>query len=162
MPPVQTGVLTADTVPRPVAAGTCRTTRLMFRSDPASVRRALRSVVETLARQPCAAGARDRVELVLAEVLNNVVEHAYADRPDGLIELSLDWDDGALRCVVTDTGQPMPQDGLPEGRLPHHGDLPEGGFGWYLIRSLTTGLGYARVADANRLTFVMNLDSDPH
>lgn len=162
MPPVQTGVLTAEATPRPVTLGGCRATRLKFRSDPASVRRALRGVIDTLARQPCAAGARDRVELVLAEVLNNIVEHAYAGWPEGLIELALEWENGALRCVVTDNGRPMPAEGLPEGRLPHHGDLPEGGFGWYLIRSLTTGLSYARVADANRLSFTMILDSEPH
>lgn len=100
-------------------------------------------------------------ELVLAEVLNNVVEHAYAVR-EGYIELDLRHCDGALACTVTDTGRPMPRGTPPSGNemvvnVPLE-DVPEGGFGWFLIRSLTHELAYRRERGANRLSFKLPLD----
>jgi serine/threonine-protein kinase RsbW len=55
-----------------------------------------------------------------------------------------------------DRGRPMPDLKLPPGELlPFFDgqDPPEGGFGWYLIRSLTQDLQYQRVQDQNILQF---------
>lgn len=102
------------------------------------------------------------LELVLAEVLNNVVEHAYQDCGEGLIELDVAVHDGSIHCTVIDFGSPMPGGALPSAR--RHcpkalalQDLPEGSFGWALIRDLTTGLGYRRVGDSNELWFRIEL-----
>jgi serine/threonine-protein kinase RsbW len=38
-------------------------------------------------------------------------------------------------------------------------DLPEGGFGWFLIRELTKDLQYVRHEDQNRLTFSIPIDA---
>jgi serine/threonine-protein kinase RsbW len=98
-------------------------------------------------------------ELVLAEVLNNVAEHAYGDA-GGKVEVSLQHAADGLRCLIVDEGRAMPGGQLPVGRLPSGldvvlADLPEGGFGWHLIRSLSTNLTYARVEGQNRLSFVL-------
>jgi serine/threonine-protein kinase RsbW len=97
---------------------------------------------------------------VLAEVLNNIVEHAYAGR-QGRIRLSL-WHDGASLAVeVMDRGAPMPGFCLPRGQLADFGaiqDLPEGGFGWFLIREMTQDLQYDRIGGENRLRFCLNGD----
>jgi serine/threonine-protein kinase RsbW len=78
--------------------------------------------------------ARGTAELVLAEVLNNVAEHAYAGTGRAW------WRSchaatftGHLRCQIVDQGKAMPGGTLPEGRLPGRpglalDDLPEGGF----------------------------------
>ena len=102
------------------------------------------------------------LELVLAEVLNNVVEHAYRDSGEGLIELAISVHDGRINCTVVDQGEPMPGGALPPAR--RHSpkalalqDLPEGSFGWALIRDLTTGLEYRRNQGINRLSFRINL-----
>lgn len=98
------------------------------------------------------------VELVLAEVLNNIVEHAYSDAA-GLITLDLRRARGRLCCLLRDEGRPMPAGCLPPGLAPALGpapaiaDLPEGGFGWFLIRSLTRDLHYDREPGCNRLSF---------
>jgi serine/threonine-protein kinase RsbW len=112
---------------------------------------------------------RGTVEVVLAEVLNNVAEHAYAGGP-GQISVSLHLQGAALACLVTDSGVAMPEGQLPAGVLPGQGadpdssyadlalsDLPEGGFGWHLIRHLTEGLHYERVGGQNRLSFTIPL-----
>lgn len=96
------------------------------------------------------------IELVLAEVLNNIVEHAYSDGV-GLITLDLRRAHGRLCCLLRDEGHPMPAGRLPPGFAPTlasaRADLPEGGFGWFLIRSLTRDLRYDREPGCNRLSF---------
>ena len=99
---------------------------------------------------------RGLTEIVLAEVLNNVVEHAYAGT-SGPIAVVLDHRKGALHVTVRDEGVALPDGRLPDGSLPDlDGDgLPEGGFGWHLIRSLVTDLRYCRDGGANHLAFTM-------
>ena len=91
------------------------------------------------------------VELVLAEVLNNIAEHAYADAP-GHVAVTVVLVADGIACEVVDEGAAMPGGALPEGNLPEE-HLPEGGFGWHLIRSLTRDVAYRRQRGTNRLTF---------
>lgn len=103
------------------------------------------------------------LELVLAEVLNNVVEHAYQDRGEGCIELALSVHDGRIHCRVSDQGIPMPGGTLPPAcrhspKVLALQDLPEGSFGWALIRDLTTRLEYSRDEGTNRLSFAIELN----
>jgi len=96
-----------------------------------------------------------KVELVLAEALNNVVEHACVDRADHLVFLELSQDAGRLECRICDPGRPMPYTLLPEGKAPDPDvaldDLPEGGFGWMLIHELSEEVKYQRIGDENHL-----------
>ncbi len=99
--------------------------------------------------------SRDHSEIVLAEVLNNIVEHAYCGA-DGQIKISVTCQCGFLDIRIIDGGRPMPDLKLPSGELcPMFDgqDPPEGGFGWFLIRSLTQDLHYQRVQDQNILQF---------
>ncbi len=97
------------------------------------------------------------IELVLAEVMNNIVEHAYADSPDGVIELTIQPKERGLYCTFNDNGHPMPDGTVPLGNLSSLNcevdDLPEGGFGWFLIRDLARDLEYKRKCGKNILTF---------
>jgi len=103
------------------------------------------------------------VEIAMAEVLNNVVEHACADHPGARFTVTLSVSDTSLDVVVTDPGKPLPGLSLPPGEAPDQNrpraHLPEGGFGWFLIRRLTTSLSYERTAKGNRLALVFGLDS---
>lgn len=97
------------------------------------------------------------VELVLAEVLNNVVEHAYPPaQPAGLIHIRCDMARDGLHFRIKDKGQPMPSGELPSGKPQNLDvaldDLPEGGFGWFLIKDLAKDLEYERRGEENRLT----------
>jgi serine/threonine-protein kinase RsbW len=139
---------------------TNREIEITFPSHPEQVRRALQKVlVSPLFTNPCQPALEDDLrgtaEIVLAEVLNNIVEHAYADQA-GDITLRLVRHDGEVHCTVSDAGAPMPGLCLPEGPfqpLKDLADLPEGGFGWFLIRSLTEGLAYQRSKGLNSLSF---------
>lgn len=127
---------------------------LVIPADPVEVRNALVRMCDTLVLRSLPDDDRGTVEIVLAEVLNNIVEHAYcAER--GEIEITLRRAPEGLLCQVVDQGRRMPGDSLPEGHLPPMTDdnLPEGGFGWHLIRTLSQDLAYSRIEGRNCLTF---------
>jgi serine/threonine-protein kinase RsbW len=132
---------------------------LAFQADPASVRHALENMLSSPPLVHLPGEDRSTAELVLAEVLNNVAEHAYGEA-GGRVEVSLQHGPDGLRCRIIDEGRAMPGGQPPEGRLRGGPDvalaeLPEGGFGWHLIRSLSTDLTYTRVQGQNRLSFVL-------
>lgn len=129
---------------------------LTVQSDPLAVRAALLELTDGLIRRGVPGAALGSIELVLAEVLNNVVEHAYA-RGTGPIEITLTPTGRHLQCRVCDQGRGMPQNALPKAaEIAVDGpiaDLPEGGFGWTLIHKLADDIAYTRAGDTNRLTF---------
>ncbi len=139
------------------------TTRVVIRSDPLAVREALCALFERLMLGPMEDGTRDAAQIVLAEALNNIVEHAYAKAP-GEIEVTLEISAHGLKCNIVDHGIAMPGGELPAGELADPApvgvapgvaidDLPEGGFGWHLIRALSQDLRYRRVGGENLLSF---------
>lgn len=127
--------------------------RLTIAATAESVREAL---IRIAASGPMAALDQDHraaAEIVLAEALNNIVEHAYFTGP-GDISIRLAGTSGGISCQIADHGREMPGRQLPRGTLPPD-NLAEGGFGWYLIRSLTQGLDYRRRDGRNLLHFVL-------
>lgn len=103
---------------------------------------------------------RGTAEIVLAEAMNNIVEHAYLGQ-SGEITLTLWHAAGEVACRITDRGLAMPDETLPSGNLAMAdglADLPEGGFGWFMIRALSRDLRYARYGSLNELTFVLNAE----
>lgn len=133
-----------------------------FNADPLSVRVALRTALARFLRQMTREEA-GTLELVLAEVLNNIVEHGYAESGRGMITLSLVRDGRGLSCSISDDGVELPPTCLQrvtgEAARPQPEALPEGGFGWFLIRDLVEDLGYHRANDRNLLAFRLPLQA---
>ena len=127
-----------------------------FRADAQEVRGALRRAVDCFSGQITTDEA-GMLELVLAEVLNNVVKHGYAGLAAGPVAVSISRDRGALRCQITDQGRPMPDLKLLDCPMQPVAecvaDLAEGGWGWALIRELTCDLAYWRSAHTNCVSF---------
>lgn len=135
--------------------------RLTFVVDPLAIRAALAQLTAAPPLAGVSADDRERVQLVLAEALNNIAKHAYAGNP-GLVEVTLLRQKSGLVCQIADQGGPMPGGKAPDGKLIDPAklplsDLPEGGFGWSMIRTLTLGLTYRRDGDWNRLGFMIPL-----
>ena len=129
--------------------------QVVIPADPLAVREGLRALFDTILLRSLPEDGRGTAEIVLAEALNNIVEHAYACAP-GDIEITLDLRGQDLVCRILDSGLPMPDETLPEGRLhslARTEELPEGGFGWFLIRTLSRDLDYRRVGGRNLLSF---------
>ncbi len=132
---------------------------IVFPGDQLALRRALKKAMQFLHGLSIPAEACGLVEIVLAEAVNNVIEHAYAGASHGVVEFRMQHLGGALRFVILDDGLPMPDGVAPAARIPKidspRGDLPEGGFGWHIIRELTRDLSYSRIGNRNRLEFWM-------
>ena len=129
-------------------------------AEPEAVRAALEHLPLSLAPCGLSADVVGTLELILAEVLNNIVKHAYRSG-GGAITLRLGLGEAALWCEVCDTGAAMPGGHLPAGAPAAIDvavdDLPEGGFGWFLIRTLAQDLSYHRDGGTNRLSFSLPL-----
>ena len=130
---------------------------LKFPSGELEVRNALCALTTRLREMALSADDVGSVELVLGEVLNNIVEHAYGAGGQGEIEILVKRAAHVLRFRVIDEGGALPQRALPEGRLPAMDGpleaMPEGGFGWYLVRNLACDLDYRRADGRNELAF---------
>jgi serine/threonine-protein kinase RsbW len=129
-------------------------------STPLAVRHGLKGILDHPAMGSLSDATRGNAELVLAEALNNIVEHAY-DSEDGQIDVQLRWFADRICCNVVDAGLPMPNGDVPQGLAQPIGgnqDLAEGGYGWFLIRALTTDLTYRRIDARNHLSFQLNIE----
>lgn len=128
------------------------------------MRRTLERLQDFLTERGGGEGCRCDLIIVLGEVLNNIVEHAYLESGEGMIDLRAEITSPGVIIELCDKGLEMPGANLPEGALPELGvevgDLPEGGFGWFMIRSLTRDLEYVRIGDTNRLRFRIPHNAD--
>jgi serine/threonine-protein kinase RsbW len=129
--------------------------------------------------------ARIDAEIVLAEVLNNIAEHAYHGA-GGWVRLALvTRPGGTLVCIVVDAGRPMPDharddsgcghtqawpmavpDGAPDCTSPARAQaegaaLSEGGFGLALIAALAPDGRYVRRGGANWLRLMLRAGRQP-
>lgn len=131
---------------------------LTFPASPFAVRDSLAQMLAAPPLSDLPPPLRGMAELVLAEVLNNIAEHAYSAGP-GPVSVTLTPVAGGTQCLVVDQGAAMPDGRVPVGNLPSATaameDLPEGGFGWHLIHSLTRDLSYRRTGPCNRLSFLL-------
>ncbi len=97
------------------------------------------------------------IELVVAEVLNNICEHAYSGLENaGSIEVECVHASDGLHFDIRDAGKPMPNGrtplGMPANLDVDFMDLPEGGFGWFLIQDLAKDVEYQRIGTRNQLS----------
>ncbi len=131
--------------------------RTAFRATFDNVRLAVERAMETLETLKLTYDDRNAIELILAEALNNVVEHAYPPGQPGNVKLVLRHGRAGVLIEIRDTGKPMPNGRTPLGVHPMEKSpdesLPEGGYGWFLIRQLARDVVYDRENGENFLIF---------
>lgn len=131
---------------------------IRVQSSETAVRLVLKELLEGLAPLDLDVDEAGTVELVMAEALNNIVEHAYPDEgKTGPIHVSCKHASDGLHLTVVDQGRAMPKGQVPAGAsvdldVQIH-DMPEGGFGWFLIKDLANEVRYERIEQENRLMF---------
>ena len=138
--------------------------RLTFAAETAEVRRVISVVRHWLSERGISRADHGTIEIVLAEALNNILEHAYGDGPDQRrpVTLTLGLQGTALIVTLDDRGRAIPGAVPPTAKArPEPGDLPEGGFGWHLIDDLSQSICYAREDGCNRLCLRLALRRDP-
>lgn len=128
-----------------------------FDATELAARDGIAAVMKQLAAQGLSGRMAGDVELALAEVVNNVVEHGYAGIPGGEVHVDSELSDGWLELRVSDTGRPLPGGHLPPVRATDlnrlRTELPEGGWLVADLRSdrraaLSTGRHAQHAVDA--------------
>jgi len=132
-----------------------------FQSDAFVVRRVLSDLCDYLATRSVSPDDIENLSISLGEALNNIVEHAYPEPKGGEIHLRCRVKPGTLAITLRDQGKMMPGLTLPKGAAKPDEctfeDMPEGGFGWFMIRALSQKIDYQRINGTNRLHFVLPL-----
>ena len=100
------------------------------------------------------------VQIALNEWLANIVEHAYRDRREGVIDVRYQMMGDALAVTVTDNGPAFDPLSLP----PPDTDEPiehraPGGLGIHFIRRLMDNVEYRRTDGRNTLVFTKKVGS---
>ncbi|WP_176473830.1 ATP-binding protein [Actibacterium ureilyticum] len=135
--------------------------KLIIPNDPFAVRDALRKISDALQKIPVSGEFQSTSQIVLAEALNNIVEHAYDTVGSGQIGLVLRHTDQDLQVELRDQGRPMPDQIVPTADRPRQcpapETLPEGGFGWKIIDDLAQDLNYRRESGDNILKFRLSM-----
>ena len=154
-PPEQTDDILIMNAKQPFASEPDTVVSVEYPAQQASVGLALSRLKDKNCCQGAGSELMSSLEIVLAEALNNVIEHACVGLDGRRFNLSCCFDGRAISIAIEDDGRPMPEFALPEGHAPtlavHLDDLPEGGFGWFLIRSLCSEIRYVRRGSINRL-----------
>lgn len=138
---------------------------IRLRSSNRAVRAGLRSVQQRLEAWGLLCDCRGRVELVLAEALNNIVEHALDEVPGEEILVRLHLRASHLVVELQDSGRPPARPGpypschaLAAQFLQDVREPPDGGYGLFLIRSLTSDLSLSRRKGQNILRLSIPLE----
>ena len=144
----------------PICDPMVRPTRIIrYQPEPYDVRRALNVLMAECDAllPPNSAEVLGNLQIVLAEALNNVAEHAFTGLAPSEASVAITLRGDLLRVVLRDTGHPLPERLLqpppPQNLAGDTAVLPEGGFGWTLIHELTSRLEYSRKDGENRLCF---------
>lgn len=104
----------------------------------------------------------DNIQIAVTEALNNVAEHGFAGMKPVPILVRVLVRKARITISIIDQGHPYPTHRVPQPK--EHdlsvdlSSLPEGGFGWMLIHSLTSELSYTRITGENRLCLHFDLE----
>ena len=130
-------------------------------ATPEGVRATLDEVMQFVAQSGATEQELGNIQLVLAEVLNNIVEHALVDVHDPLLELRMCRAGQDFHFLTKDNGCAMPNHQIPLREMPDVDvatqDLPEGGYGWAIFRLFAHGYSYQRACEMNFLRFSIKL-----
>lgn len=134
---------------------------LHFQSGHGVVSEIVHDVKEILTREGLQCGMVEDATIALAEALNNIEEHAYEGRRGLPVHVDITICPARFECRIEDRGNPLPGGTLPTGSMPMtdpvaHEKWPEGGFGWALLRRVTSELTYNRCGEWNRLFFAIS------
>ena len=117
----------------------------------------IRDYVGNIARQN-GFGDKDvyNIQLATDEAASNIIEHAYEDISDGILEISCGMQDDTIKIILIDHGHPFDPSKIPLPDL--KADLSDrkiGGLGIFLMRKLMDEVHYqAGPGTSNTLTMI--------
>jgi len=114
-------------------------------------------LVKTLAPLPLTEEFRHDLKLVAEELLANIINHAYRNTAEAVIDIELAVNDHSVRITFTDSGPVF--NPLDYGSPDTGNDLSEGGMGILLVKSLTDAQSYKRENGFNVFTVTKNYNT---
>ncbi len=117
----------------------------------------IREYVGNIARES-GFGDKDvyNIQLATDEAASNIIEHAYENISDGMLELSCGVQSDTIKIILIDHGEPFDPSEIPLPDL--KADLSDrkiGGLGIFLMRKLMDEVHYESKADkSNTLTLI--------
>lgn len=101
----------------------------------------LNSVCETIENEKQISNISNHVLSAFNEAFTNIVLHSYDDDLKGHVEIEIGFDDKSIRLIIIDYGKGF----NPDKIIPPDLDLlPEGGLGWFIIKSFMNRVSYKR------------------
>lgn len=94
-----------------------------------------------------------QIELAVVEALNNIIYHAYQNRPEHQVSLTWMLANGGLRIEISDQGQAMMT--RPDGKMPEA--LQENGRGWPIMMACMDQVEYYSTNGLNTLILIKQL-----
>ena len=102
------------------------------------------------------------INVILDELINNIINYAYADAGVHQIAVSVRLDGDLATIVVEDDGRPFnPLDAAPPDLDLPIEERPVGGLGIFLVRSIANSVEYSRVAGKNIMTATKRVNVEP-
>ena len=98
------------------------------------------------------------LNLALEEAVTNVIEYAYPEGSDGLVDIEAILHENRLDFIITDSGKPFDPTKNPEVDIEAGiEDRPIGGLGIHLVRQIMDSVTYLRKDGKNILTMIKNI-----
>lgn len=134
--------------------------KLDLKTDLSEIPRLAAAVESHAEGQSWPMDATFKINLALEELVTNVISYGFADAEAGVIDVSIDEADGAIRIVLTDNGRPF--DPLTQATDP---DLEAGveerqigGLGIHLVKEMMDSVDYERRDGFNQVRLTKRID----
>jgi len=121
-----------------------------FHANASALRQMREAVQNSLINTGCQDEQANSITLAISEAAANIIQHAYADRSDGMIDLELHMDNNELMIILRDYAAPVDISTISPRSLD---DVRPGGLGTHFMRQLMDSLVYTVPEDGigNRL-----------
>ena len=102
------------------------------------------------------------IELSTDEACSNIIEHAYAGQPQGVIDISCVADDRQITVVIHDHGKQFDMSAVPKPNLSKKlSDREVGGLGVFLMHKLMDEIHFSSSKKSGNTLTMTKRKSDP-
>ena len=102
------------------------------------------------------------IELATDEACSNIIEHAYAGLPQGVIDISCHADDGQITVVIHDHGKQFDMSRVPKPNLGKKlSEREVGGLGVFLMHKLMDEIHFSSSKKSGNTLTMTKRKSDP-
>lgn len=110
-------------------------------------------LIDLLLQEPGGADAEYLARLAVEELLTNIIKYGYDDSDRHEIIVTARVDDGLFELTISDDGHAFDptKAAEPDTTLPA-AERPIGGLGLFLVRKMSDGMTYERIAERNVVT----------